>query len=195
MQKNTIHLLVFALLSVLLTSMSMVGCQDTGNVYLDNGGNERLTVVIDQTRHDLGPAARKLIELPPGTHRISVAGDDGKIRMDTTVSVVNGGLINPAGGTYLVWKEVFAPQSSLSLRKQLLKPTPLKMEGFVYDIEYVVLPKNQLFIEQVWDLGLNESFPKTVRGWDLEADKQYMFKTLLVRKDQLPAIYMEMAQP
>ena len=178
-----------------ITICLFAACGPKGNVYIDNGGEDVLTVVVDQTRHDLQPGQRTLVELVPGQHQISVAGPDGKVRRDTSVQIVDGGLINAAGAEFLVWKEVFAPQSSLELRKALLKPDKLSINNFVYEIEHMFLPNDQLYVEQFWDLGLMEDFPKKVRGWDLEADKQYMFKTKLVRKSDFAEVYMKASKP
>jgi hypothetical protein len=179
----------------ILFVLVFAACGPKGNVYIDNGGEETLTVVLDQSRYDLQPGQRSLIEVEPGPHQIRVAGQDGKFTRDTTVQIVEGGLINPAGAEFLVWKEVFAPNSTLELRKQLLKPEKLKIDNFVYEIEFTSLPSDQLYIEKSWDFGLNESFPKTVQGWEFKAEEQYKFKTLLVRKSDFAKVYMEAAKP
>lgn len=180
---------------ILVLSLLVVACGPKGNVYIDNGGEEPLTVTIDQTPFSLQPGQRTLVEVEPGAHAISVKGEDGKVQRDTTVQIVQGGLINAAAAEFLVWKEVFAPQSTLELRKQLLKPGKLKINNFVYDVEHSYLPQSQLYVEQSWDLGLTEDFPKKVRGWDLETDEQYMFKTKLVRKSDFAEVYMKAAKP
>lgn len=180
----------------ILASLLLMACGGPkGNVYIDNGGDEPLTVVLDQSRYDLQPGQRSLIEVEPGSHQIRVAGQDGKFTRDTTVQIVEGGLINPASAEFLVWKEVFAPNSTLELRKQLLKPEKLKINNFVYEVEYSSLPTSQLYVEKAWDLGLNEIFPKSVQGWEFKAEEQYMFKTLLVRKNEFDKVYMEAAKP
>ena len=180
---------------LLLIGSFLTSCSPEGNVYIDNGGEETMTVVVDNIRHDLQPGQRVLVQLEPGPHRVTVAGPDGKIRSEENIQVVEGGLINAAGAEFLIWKEVFAPQSSLEFRKTLLKPEKLKIDKLVYEVEYTMLPQDQLYIEKIWDLGLEESFPKTVHGWELEAEKQYMFKTLLVRKSDFPEVYMKAAKP
>jgi hypothetical protein len=184
--------ILFLLITVALL---LSACGPEGNVYIDNGGDEPLTVMLDQDRYDLQPGQRTLIKVEPGQHQIRVAGEDGKFTRDTTVQIENGGLINPAGAEYLAWKEVFAPNSTLELRKKLLKPKKLRIDNFVYEIEYYALPKEQLYTERFWSYGLDETFPKTVRGWEFDADEQYKFKSLLVRKSDFAKVYMEAAKP
>ena len=162
-----------------------------GNIDLDNGGEEDLKVVIGDAVYDMEAGSRRRIKLKKGPHRIQVVDYKGDIIRDTSFAVVKGGLINLAGADYLIWRDIFSPKSTLALRKQMLKTRKLLIEKQTYEIEYEEVPKETLYIEQYWDYGLEQSFPKQVYGWELEKDKKYMFKTKLVRKDQFSQIYLD----
>ncbi len=161
------------------------------NVDLDNAGTEALRVSIGDQLHLVEAGKRVALSLKKGAHHIQVKNLGGQVVKDTTINVVKGGLINLAGGEYLVWKDIFSPQSTVAFRKQLLNTQELKIDQTVYDIEYAMLPQNQFFVEQYWDYRLDEPFPKTVHGWELEGDNMYMFKTKLVRLDEFKEVYLQ----
>ena len=171
----------------------MIACG--GNVELDNPGEDILKATIDGETHLLKPGERTLLSLEKGAHKIQIADIKNEIIKDTIFHVVKGGLLNIAGAEYLVWKDVFSPQSTLAMRKSALELQKLTIDKKVFDIDYQMLPKNQLYVEQYWDYGLTEKFPKKVYGWEVDDDKKYMIKTKLVSLGEFESVYMEAAMP
>jgi hypothetical protein len=176
------------LLAAMLLSL-LAACG--GNVEVDNGGNAYLKVYIDAQSYVLEPGMTKALSLDEGLHSIKVMDIKDEVLRDTVFEVSEGGLLNLGRSEYLIWKDVFSPQSTLPYRQELLDSRELVIDKKVFSIEYDTLPRNQLYVEQYWDYGLEESFPEKVYGWELDKGEKYMFKTKLVRKDQFVDTYMK----
>lgn len=178
-----------------LLPLSLLIACSTGNVDVDNAGEEALKVTIDGQLYLLKAGARENLKLDPGLHSIQIADIKNEVLKDTAIQILEGGLINVARGEYLIWKDVFSPQATLAFRKQALEPQKLTINKKVFEVDYEMLPDNRLFIEKKWDYGLTESFPKKVYGWEIDKDKKFMIKTKLVRLDEFERTYMEILAP
>lgn len=179
---------------IVLPLCFLLACS-SGNIDIDNAGTEALKVTLDGQLLLLKAGDRKNIKLEPGLHSIQVADIKNEVLKDTVFQLMEGGLINLAGGEYLIWKDVFSPAATLAYRKEALDPQKLKIDRRVYEIDYEMLPENRLFIEKKWDYGLTESFPKKVYGWEIDKDKKYMIKTKLVRLDEFEEVYLKILAP
>lgn len=179
---------------MLLPLWLLIACS-SGNVDLDNASQDALKVTIDNQLYLLKAGERENIKLEPGLHSIKIQDIKNETLKDTAIQILIGGLLNVAGGEYLIWKDIFSPEATLAYRKEALKPEKLTIDRKVYELEYEMLPANRLFIETKWDYGLTESFPKKVYGWEIDKDKKYMIKTKLVRLDEFEKVYLEVLNP
>jgi hypothetical protein len=162
-----------------------------GNVEVDNGGNAYLKVYIDAQSYVLEPGMTKALSLDEAC--IASRSWTSRTRYCEIRSLrsAKAACSTSADQKYLIWKDVFSPQSTLPYRQELLDSRELVIDKKVFSIEYDTLPRNQLYVEQYWDYGLEESFPEKVYGWELDKGEKYMFKTKLVRKDQFVDTYMK----
>lgn len=184
----------FTRIIFLLPLCFLIACGG-GNVDLDNAGTEALKVTLDGQLYLLKAGERENIKLEPGLHSIQIADLKNEVLKDTAFQLLDGGLINIAGGEYLIWKDIFSSEATIAFRKEALKQEKLTINRKVYELEYEMLPANRLFIENKWDYGLTESFPKKVYGWEIDKDQKYMIKSKLVRLDEFEKVYMEVLAP
>ncbi len=180
------------LLLTLLPLLLLLSCG--GNVDIDNAGEEALKVTIDGQLYLLKAGARENIKLEQGLHSIQVADIKNEILRDTVFQLSKGGLLNVARAEYLIWKDVFSPESTLAFRKEVLNTQELKIDRKIYQIDYEALAPYQIYVESKWDYGLGEDFPTKVYGWEIDKDQKYMIKTKLVRLDEFEKTYLKALQ-
>jgi len=182
------------LLLSLFAVLCLIACNE-GNVDLDNAGEDALKVTVDGQLYLLKGGERQLLSLDPGLHSIKIEDIANELLLDSTFQVFEGGLLNVARGEYLIWTDVFSPESTLAFRKQALNTQQLKIDRKVYDLDYEMLPQNRIYTEKKWDYGLTEDFPKKVYGWEIDKGKKYMIKKKLVRFNEFEKIYMKALMP
>lgn len=182
---------MIAKITVLLVAITSLlsGCKK-GNVDLDNGGDQPLTVIIDNIPYFMAAGAYKNITLETGEHTVEIRNEEGNTLKDTVISVSEGGLLNLAQAPYYIWTDLYGDPvlKETKLREDWIKIGNQNFFGEFYEIE-----SNQLYVEKQWDYGLNEEFPEDLLGWKISSEK-YLIKSKLYRADQLVEAYNSLAK-
>ncbi len=166
---------------VLLTSgISFKGC-DKKNIDLDNAGAEPLRVQIDGMTYTMPAGSYQRLELAQGPHTIVVSDLTGKSLDEESFQVIAGGLLNVAKEEYFVWTDLYGDPA---LRDTKLQEIDLEIGDAILHGDFKSIPQDQIYVEQVWDLNLSESFPKELVGWEQSKDK-YLVKSKVFRRAQL----------
>lgn len=176
---------LFFLAAVLLSSsMSFKSC-DKENVELDNSGTQPLKVQVDNLIYSMPASESMKIELAPGPHTVTVSDESGKVLETETFTVVQGGLLNVAKGEYVIWSDLYGDPA---LRATKLEEVELEIGDFVLQGDFKPLPQDQIYVEQTWDLGLDENFPQELTGWEQTKEK-YLIRRKLFRKSEVLDAY------
>ena len=175
------------LLCLTLLATSLFSCT-TGNVDIDNGSTERLTITIDYTdTHSMEPGSYKMVDLPSGVHHILVEDADGNARIDKKITVKEGGLLNVGGSEYYIWTDLYG---NPGLKPDKLEEKWVDIGGKSFYGEFYRLDNQDLYTEKRWDFGLNQSFPDDLLGWQWQMSKEkYLIRSKLFRDDQLITAY------
>ena len=175
------------LLCITIFASSLFSCS-TGNVDLDNGSTESLTVVVDHTdTHVMNPGTYKQIHLPKGMHHILVNDADGNLRAERRINVEEGGLLNVGGAEYYIWTDLYG---NPGLKQAKLEEKWVDIGGKSFYGEFYRLDNSDLYTEKRWDFGLSQSFPEDLLGWQWQMSKEkYLIRSKLFRDDQLISAY------
>ncbi|MEL6133071.1 MAG: hypothetical protein AAFR59_06860, partial [Bacteroidota bacterium] len=164
---------------ILLLTLSLFGCS-SGNVDLDNAGDQDLTVQIDELVFKVPAGSYKLITLDPGRHSLTIKDKAGNVLDDQkTFTLIEGGLINLAKSDYIIWTELYG---DMELRKTKLNEEWFKVgeESPIYG-EFEQLRDTdieRIYVEKRWDFGLSESFPETLTQFSPIEEKFVIRKKL-----------------
>jgi hypothetical protein len=176
---------------LLLAGLSLLGLGcSKGNVDLDNGGSQTLSVVIDQVSYVLPPRTGQLIELAPGPHTLEIRDSSGKTMDQTSFRIAEGGLINAARSPYIIWTDLYGDPA---LRATKLREEWIEIGKNSYFGEFERLDPEQYYVEKKWDYGLTEPFPDDLLGWEVTRDK-WIVKKKLFREPDMVAAYQSIAK-
>jgi hypothetical protein len=175
---------------LLLLPALWLGACEKGNVELDNSSDQTLRIAIDELRYSVGPNSFAKVELPTGPHRVTVRNEANEIIADTTIRIIEGGLINLAGGEYLIWTDLYG---NPELRKTKLNEEWIDIGDQSYFGEFERVDPEQLYVEREWDYGLEEPFPKDLLGWEMTQEK-WVIKRKLFREADLVDAYTSLVE-
>jgi len=185
---NITYMKVYIIVSVILFSISssFMSCE-SGNIDLDNAGDEPLEVIIDNVVYRMPSQTYKRISLDKGAHSITVKNSSGEVQIDSTFNVSEGGLLNVAKADYYIWTDLYGDPS---LRDEKLDQDWKTIGDRDYYGEFYPV-ENNIYVEKRWDFGLNESFPENLLGWNLSNEK-YLIKSKIFRTDDLVSTFQSL---
>jgi hypothetical protein len=164
-----------------------VGCGS--NVVLDNPRPEVVVFAIDGTdEHEVGPRERKEISLSEGQHKLVVRAGKGDIVGDTSFTIKEGGIIHSGVSSYIVWRQLYGLQDD---RKSLLNEDWVMVDSTKFYGDFKIYPRNYLYIEKNWTLGLEEEMPETQV---LYVTKDYKVESKVFREADFVETYRKMAE-
>lgn len=171
-------------LSLLLSLVLFTIACEEGNIDLDNAGEEELYVQIDEIEYHMPPNSYKNIELKKGLHAISIKDASQKVLEESRIDVENGGLINLAKSSYVVWTELYG---SSAFRNEKLNLAYFEVETpdgkqKIWG-EFERLDPEKLYLEAAWDYGLDEDFKEHLWRLDLIQDKYVIMRKVFREKD------------
>ncbi|MEO0585198.1 MAG: hypothetical protein AAF135_23495 [Bacteroidota bacterium] len=179
----------------LILALSLLGCS-SGNVDLDNAGDQDLTVQIDELVFKVPAGSYKLITLDPGRHSLTIKDAQGVVLDEKkTFNLIEGGLINLSKSDYIVWTELYG---DLELRKTKLNEEWFKIGDAspIYG-EFERLRDadlERIYVEKRWDFGLSENFPETLTQFS-PIEEKFVIRKKLFRESELLDAYSSQLKP
>ncbi|MDP5171796.1 MAG: hypothetical protein NWR72_16225 [Bacteroidia bacterium] len=182
--------LISRLLLIVAVAALMSSCEKD-NVLIDNGGEEKLTVVVNAITYTMPPKTSFRVQLEPGTHSFSIKGEDGKELEEGRFQVTEGGLLNAAKTEYLIWAEWYGDPSK---KEETLKQEWIKVDDLEIYGEFIRIPGEDIFVEKQWDYSIDEELPESVQAWEM-GSKRWVIKRKLFRLDDAMQHYQTVSAP
>lgn len=170
---------------LLLGSLILItlGCNQ-GNIDLDNAGENKLEVVIDELTIEMEAGQFQRMKLDKGRHTLTIKDAEGKVLEETTFRVVEGGLLNIAKSNYLIWTDLYGDPV---LRESKLNEDWIEIGDQSFKGEFEKLDPGEIYVEKKWDYGLGEEFPDDLLGWEMGKEKYIIKRKLFREKDMVEA--------
>jgi hypothetical protein len=172
---------------VLGMAMVLMGCGS--NVTLDNPRSEAVTMVFDGgDEYVVGPGEVKEVSLGEGSHKVTVKGEGGKVYVDTSFTVREGGLVHSGETGYIIWRQLYGLQDD---RKSLLNENWIMIDSTRFFADIKIYPSTAIYIEKSWTIGLEEEFPESQA---LYVTKDYKVESKIFRAAEFVRVYRELAE-
>ncbi|MEO0473183.1 MAG: hypothetical protein AAF206_26450, partial [Bacteroidota bacterium] len=174
-----------------------------GNVELDNGGEKTLKVTVDELTYVLQAGGTEVLQLEKGRHRLLIKDEDGETIEESVFLVENGGIINAAQVSYIVWADLYGDPA---LRESKLQEEFFSIEGVEkvrgkdkkvkreFMGEFNRLDKENYYIEQTWHYGLAEDWPDERYDWR-PTEEKYQVRRKVYREQALFTHLNSLATP
>ena len=171
--------------------MASYGCQKKGNIYIDNSGKTPVIALVNGQSYKIPPMQGVRLELKAGTHEVRVNNEVNQPLKEGKISIEKGGVINAGNTPYILWTDLYGdPQ----LKKEKLREDWLTLDGTQFYGEFKLWDSTQLYIEKVWDYGIEQAFPVERMGWSTQSKDRYIIRTKIFSKPQFITEYLKMAQ-
>lgn len=151
-------------------------------VEIDNPTESVLVVSLDGKTYEIPANSTIEVNLVKGEHAIE-AKIDGKETYNGIISVTNDGLLNLCNSTYVIHKEIYLADQDkyIEFAEQSLKLNDVSLNNRTYqNVDFEVF-KEEVFVPQHWDYGLNDELPEEITASEGEyaiVSKLYRIKTL-----------------
>lgn len=163
-----------------------MGCGG-GNITLDNPRPEAVEFIFDGgSPTQVGGGASSSISLEPGTHQVTIKSD-GNVLADTTFNIKEAGLVHSGASRYVIWKQLYGLQKD---RATLLSERWVELDSIRLYGDFTVYEPNWVYIENNWELGLDEDLPESVTMYITD---DFKIESKVFREDGLIATYRQQA--
>jgi len=170
----------------LTTLLLLLGC-GSGNVVLDNPRSEAVEFIFDGgSATEVAGGSSSSISLDPGSHQVTVKSN-GSILADTTFDLKEAGLVHAGSSRYVIWKQLYGLQKD---RATLLSERWVELDSIRVYGDFTVYEPEWLFIENDWELDLDEDLPESVT---LYITDDFKIESKIFREADLITTYREQA--
>jgi hypothetical protein len=147
---------------LLTVPLLVAGCSDSRDYSIENPTDASMQVRIDEIAYDINPHQSKTVSLKIGEHRME-APATGRIKFIVYANRKGNGMINPTLSNYVIANEIYVINDS-KLKNFGTLDNLVQLDGVEFRGPFTLA--NDLFIDNQWKFGVNESFPSSVRGYD-----------------------------
>ena len=153
------------LLLILIPTLFLFSCDSflKKNILIDNPSAEELTVVIDGKDYTITPFTSTKLEIAKGEYQIKATQNEEEI-FNEKVNITDNGVLNTTKATYVIWTDLYLldlDEYSLYAAQEL-NNVDTEVNGNHYEAVTFEVFEATPFINEHWDIGLEEFWPEDV---------------------------------
>lgn len=168
------------IISILSIILLLASCSQ--EVFIDNPTLEPLKVVVKGKEIQIDAKSFQIIKVSKGINSIIVISNFGDTLLNENIDIYEDGVLNVTKSDYAIWRDVFCEEADYEDFKTTLN---LKDTVLIDGLEFVDIDLelfNDIFIAKKWDVGLNNSMPKTI---DLKNNEVFRVVSKIYRAKEL----------
>lgn len=173
-------LLPFVAILLLFSSCDSIIQYD---VIIDNPSFDDLTVVVDDKPFEVFGYDYMDGKFSRGAHQVTATNADGEVVFDEEVDITGDGILNVTGATYVVWTDLYYENEAMYdvyAASGLNLKEVVEINGKEYNDVDLEVYENESFIEEDWDIDLNDYWPDEV-----STSNDYAVRSKVYRVDKL----------